>query len=278
MHAVHEAAIPGTLETDWQSAYGYGGPIVVDLEGQSLDACWQAIDSIARQRRVVAEFVRFHPLLENHRVYPGTVRGDRPVVQVDLKVANLLASYGGRARTAVRKASALGLQSQWLSQADAKRQFPDFYRRGMAQIGAEDFYLFSDAYFEALLELPEAMTLSVDRGGEPVAMGVFLFGPAVAEYHLSATSGQGRATGATNLLLHAAAERAQQAGLTTLYLGGGTDNRGDNPLLRFKSSYASPQSTFHVGYRIHDADVYGRLRVTFAQAAQASSRVLFYRG
>ena len=33
MHAVHEARVPHHDACDWQSAYGYGGPIVMDLEG-----------------------------------------------------------------------------------------------------------------------------------------------------------------------------------------------------------------------------------------------------
>jgi hypothetical protein len=137
--------------------------------------------------------------------------------------------YSGRARTAVRKALNDGLALRWEAADDAKAVFPSFYRDGMRQIGASDFYLFSDEYFAAMLELPASRVLSVTRDGTRLAMGMFLFGPDVAEYHLSAASAEGRSSNATNLLLHGAADSARQAGLRSLYLGGGTTSAADKP-------------------------------------------------
>ncbi len=277
MHAVHEARIPGRDESDWQSAYGYGGPLAAEVDDHDLQSAWLALDAIARDRRIVAEFVRFHPLVGNQRLYPGTVRADRPVVVLDLTPADLLGSYSGRARTAVRKALNEGLAVRWDTPVEAKSAFPRFYREGMRQIAASDFYLFTDAYFDALLDLPGARVSSVVRDGVPLAMGLFLFGPRVAEYHLSAASAEGRQANATNLLLHGAAQAAREAGLTSLYLGGGTTPDVDNPLLWFKTSYAPAGSSFFIGSRIHDPATYADLRAAFPDPARASLRVLFYR-
>jgi hypothetical protein len=278
MHAMHESAVPGDDAVDWQSPYGYGGPIARDAKGAALADAWRECDEVAHERGVVAEFVRFHPLASNHHHYPGPVREDRQVVCVDLRTANLLSSYSGRARTAIRKAGNAGLQVRWESAAEAAARFPGFYREGMRQIGANDFYLFNDAYFAALLALRGAKVLSVMREDQRLSMGLFLFGATVVEYHLSATTPAGRDGGATNLLLHAAAARAQEEGRTVLYLGGGTDARFDNPLLRFKASFATPSLRFCTGHRIHATAAYARLRARFPDLARSSGRVLFYRG
>jgi hypothetical protein len=277
MHAVHEAAVPGRHHSDWQSAYGYGGPLAAGLDDDDRAAAWHALDSIARERRIVAEFVRFHPLLHNERDYPGEVRADRSAVKLDLVASDLLGRYSGRARTAVRKALHDGLALRWETAADAKAAFPGFYRDGMRQIGASDFYLFADEYFDALLDMPAARVLSVTRDGTRLAMGVFLFGPEVAEYHLSAASPEGRRLNATNLLLHGAAESAREAGLRSLYLGGGTTPAADNPLLWFKTSYAPADLTFSIGWRIHDPAAYAELQAEQPDLARASRRILFYR-
>lgn len=276
MHGVLEAPVPGASACDWQSAYGYGGPIACGLDPQALARAWGRLDAVAKRHGVVAEFVRLHPMLGNHAWYPGTVREDRSVVTLDLQVPDLLASYSGRARTAVKKAVREGLETRWETPAAARLAFPDFYRRSMVEIGADGFYLFDDSYFDALLSLPGARTLSVLRDGERVSMAIFLFGPVQVEYHLSGTSAEGRRSGATNLLLHVAAETARTEGRHWLYLGGGTSAAADDPLLRFKSSFGPASGRFRIGYRVHDADLYQRLRDADPVRGR-SARVLFYR-
>jgi hypothetical protein len=108
-------------------------------------------------------------------------------------------------------------------------------------------------------------------------MGMFLFGSEVVEYHLSAASAEGRRSNATNLLLHGAAEGARQAGLRSLYLGGGTTSAADNPLLWFKTSYATADLTFSIGWRIHDPATYAGLQADHPDLARSSRRILFYR-
>lgn len=275
MHGFHEAGIPDHDARDWQSPYGYGGPVGLELEDDSPTRAWHALSDVAHGRSVVAEFVRFHPMLENQLIYTGAVRPDRHVSQISL-TGDLLGSYAGRARTAIRKALRQGLESRWLPKEEAKAVFPEFYRQGMRQIGASDFYLFDDEYFDALLELPQSRVLVINSRDLPLSMGLFLFGPLTVEYHLSATVEAGRAAGATSLLLHLAAELAQQYGANTLFLGGGTDSRPDNPLLLFKSAFALPSLTFYIGSHIYQPALYAQLQAAYPDRA-SSGRVLFYR-
>jgi len=278
MHAVHEARVPGREERDWQSAYGYGGPLDTGLDASAVACAWRAFDELARERAIVAEFVRFHPLLGNERSYPGTVQRDRLVALLDLAPGDLLARYSGRARTAVRKALQHGLQLRAESSQQGRSDFAAFYRAAMTQLGADAFYRFDDRYFAALFALPATRVFSVLGGdGATLSMGVFLFGAQVAEYHLSATTDAGRRANATNLLLHGAASAAQESGLRCLYLGGGTSTDPANPLLRFKQSHATAEATFSYGHRILDPDAYGELRAALPELARASRRVLFYR-
>ncbi len=276
MHSVLESPVPDSPARDWQSAYGYGGPIAAGLDEAALARAWARLDEEAARRRVVAEFVRFHPGLDNQAWYPGAVRDDRAVVLVDLRVPDLLASYSTRARTAVKKALREGLEARWETTATARAAFPAFYRRSMLEIGASSFYHFDDAYFDALMSLAGARTLSIMRGDERLSMAIFLFGPVQVEYHLSGTSAAGRRAAATNLLIHAAAEAAREGAMHRLYLGGGTTAAADDTLLRFKSSFAPANNTFRIGHRIHDAATYQSLREIHPSRA-GSARVLFYR-
>lgn len=278
MHAVHEARIPGLDACDWQSAYGYGGPIVHDMDAEALTRAWPRLDAEASTRHVVAEFVRFHPGTENHRFYNGFVCEDRPVVAIDLTERDLFASYRDSSRRQIRKTERTGLQTRWETQDYALTHFPGFYRRCMREIGADNFYLFADAYFERLLRLPSARVLSVCNSEECLSMALFLFGPKQAEYHLSGTLRAGRQSGATNLLMHTAAQMAQSSGCRLLYLGGGTSARPDDPLLRFKETFSPARRVFRIGHKIHDPRAYECLREAEPELAANSNRILFYRG
>jgi Acetyltransferase (GNAT) domain len=276
LHSVHEAAIPGG-GTDWQSPYGYGGPVGSDLSKASLRAAWAEFDENARECAVVAEFLRFHPMAGNHLFYPGTVREDRPVVAVELGCGDLAATYTVRGRNTLRKAERAGLVASWENPTAFRDTFVALYLEAMQRLGASDFYAFGAPYFESLLPLPFVRLLTVRRQDEVLAAAVFLFGAAVVEYHLSGTTQEGRRLGATNLLLHAAAVQGQLEGRSELYLGGGTDSSPDNPLLRFKESFAATSQMFRIGSRILNPARYEELRHQFAEQARVSRRVLFYR-
>ena len=85
-----------------QSAYGYGGPVASTTDPaflQSASAVWK---DWCQEKKVLVEFIRFHPLLENWRFFSGDIFDDRMTVWIDLAVPGLMAQYTTRVRTAVR--------------------------------------------------------------------------------------------------------------------------------------------------------------------------------
>jgi lipid II:glycine glycyltransferase (peptidoglycan interpeptide bridge formation enzyme) len=151
--------------------------------------------------------------------------------------------------------------------------FAEFYREAMVRIGAAPFYHFPDAYFRALEAMRGIHLFVCERDGVWMSAGLFLSGGDCLEYHLSATTTEGRALSATNLLIDYAAESGKQTGHHWLYLGGGTDASASNPLLRFKEGFSPLRRLYSYGYAVHDAAFYRELQMGYPE----SSRVLFYR-
>ncbi len=273
LNGAHLAAIPDTTHSDLQSAYGYGGP-VADCDDPAFRAeAWRACEKACRERNIVVEFVRLHPLAL-WQAYPGTVVPDRQTVAIDVRSGAWRVNYEIRCRTAIRKAMKAGVEVVEYPLQDVGSRFADYYRDGMQRIGATSFYLFSDEYFQAMSEVPGLRLLACVLEGEWVAAGLFLTGGDCIEYHLSAKSERGRQLSATNLLIDAAAQLASDQGLSTVYLGGGTDASPDNALLRFKASFSPLRLTYCYGYAIHDPACYSML---LTRAGYEGSRVLFYR-
>lgn len=277
LHGVHRRPIPGGTFFDLQSPYGYGGPLANNEDPGFISRAWKAYSRWCTVTSVLAEFVRFHPMAENWRYYRGQVDENRQTVAVPIGGSDLLASYQTRCRRHVRKAIAAGIEVVRLPAGEYAVRFGQLYRDGMESIGADASYLFCDAYFQAMGNLPDSELLIAQRDGQWLAGVLLLHSEATMEYHLGATSADGRGLGALNLLLHHAALLAQQRGGRWLFLGGGTDSSPDNPLLFFKSGFSDRRFPFFVGHAVHAPEEYQRLKADHLARGGVSNRVLFYR-
>lgn len=277
LHGVHRSKIPGMDCFDHQSPYGYGGPVSNSHSRDFLSRAWNRYVEFCRAENVLAEFVRFHPLAGNPPIYGGLIKEDRQTVVVDVHQDDPWTEYSTRSRTAIRKAINSGLTVRAGRRGEITEQFASFYRAAMRAIGADDFYLFNDAYFEAFEAWPSAELLVCERNGEWLSAGLFLSDGQVMEYHLSATTLPGRNINATNLLLDAAARLAKEQGRAYLYLGGGTNSDADNPLFFFKQSFSKIRRPFRIGFMAFSEERYYALRSEFAREGKPVNRFLFYR-
>lgn len=277
-HPLLLAPIEGTDLWDLRSCYGYGGPV-----SSTDDAAFLAEASARRaawcvERRVLVEFVRFHPLLENWRGYDGEVMFNRETVALDSSVEDPSTGYRTRARTTLRKAWSGGLTVRWSAEWRDMERFRRIYLAEMARLGAGDPYLFSEAYFAAMHHWAGARLALCERAGALVGGALFLFGGETAEYHLSALNDLGRAWGGANLLLHEGALMSRRLGLRWLHLGGGNDPSPDNSLLFFKSGFSRARWRFMLGKRVYLRERYAALkRSAEARLGRRCERVLFYR-
>jgi hypothetical protein len=277
MHGVHRGGVVSLKVMDQQSAYGYGGPVANSNDPAFLSRAWNAYFRRCTEDGILAEFVRLHPLACTWQVYGGVAIDDRLTVYIDLHCPNLRGSYSVRCRNAVRKAEKCGVQPRLESNEMIISQFAKMYRAAMLTIGAKSVYSFSDAYFEALARMPQTRLIVCQVNGDWVSAGLFLTGRRTMEYHLSATSEIGRTLAATNLLIDVAGQMGRAEGLSTLYLGGGTDSLPANPLLFFKSGFSGLNAPFRVAHAIFQPETYSRLKDTWTSDGRSAARVLFYR-
>jgi hypothetical protein len=280
LHSLHLTSIAGTRLKDASSPYGYGGPLSSTGDAGFVAAAWRAYRDWMAEQRVVAEYVRFHPVLGNERYYGGDVTDNRMVVWIDLAAEDISAGYSDRLRQGLKKSRRAGLVYRECPLAGEAGRFGAFYRAAMTEIGADPFFLFDDAYFSSLAGSGLARLAICERAAEPgwLAAGLFLDGAGLREYHLAATNAQGRAVAAASQLLHEAALAAQRQGLRRMYLGGGTDARPDNPLLFFKSAFSPERLRYRTGCSIFSNAGYEELKQLFPAAwAAHPERPIFYR-
>ena len=232
---------------DLTTAYGFGGPSGQgDWRAAFLAAC--------RERGVVSEFVRFHPLRGNQR-YAGddvsvTPVQEMVVLEVDADDDELVRRMVPQARNKLRKAGRAGLRAE--PGRDLER-FWRLYTDAMRELDADPSYLLQLDYFRALDRLGDGLLL-LDAG---TAAALFLCGGGAMHYFLSASTAEGRRSAAVNLIIFEAMRIARDRGLCRLSLGGGL--RDGDPLHAFKRSFGPGSADYAVGSAVHDRAAYERL-------------------
>ena len=239
------------------SPYGYGGPITQVTDSALRAQAWAAWQAWCREEGVLAEFCRFHPQLPSSPLaFGGSVRENRATVSVDLSVPDVTAGFNSLTRRKIRRTQQAGVQTRWSREAADWGRYAPFYRQAMQDVQATAFYFFPDAYFEALARLPCAHLLVCEREGRWLSAGVYLLEAGLLEYHLGASSPEGKDLGTPSLLQAQAAAWGQAQGAQALYLAGGTDPAPDNPLLFYKLGFSRRTLPFSVGEAIHDDNRY----------------------
>jgi hypothetical protein len=258
---------------DVTSAYGYGGPVANgEIDPAELA---DALDEWARDNRVVATFLRFHPLLRNAHLAPANAElielGATVAWDVSADRGELLPLMHTHHRRAARKADKAGVEVRVSVNPTDLAPFRELYDVTMRRQEATEFYFFPDAYWHDLAAMQAGGDVVLVEGlleGEVVAaLLCFARGPWL-HYHLGASADAARNIGASNRCFLAAAEWAQSRGMTRFHLGGGVGAGTDSPLFQFTHRYDpdSEPNPFHIAKVVHDAARYRELAGTDSTA------------
>ena len=195
---------------DATSPTGYGGPLAL-REDAPVDAFYDLYERWCQSNGIVTTFVRFHPLLANHRYSPFRVEPVAGSVSWRLE-GDLFAGMHAHHRRAVRKAERAGVEVDVREAPAGLDAFVALYEETMRRLGASPFYFFGAEYWRLLAKrLRDRIVLLEARLGNEVVASILCFAARPwLHYHLGATAEAGRGAGASHLLMLAAARWAQE--------------------------------------------------------------------
>lgn len=247
---------------DWETPYGYGGPLTDSpiseiTQREFLDE----IRQYCKDKGVVSQFVRFHPLLENYYTLPLVIetRYLRDTIYIDTESPELIMSnMDGKNRNMVRKAikNNVTIVKKDITEFD---DFLSMYNETMKKNGADEYYIFDRNYFESLIDLKDnAFILYAMYEDMPISASIMYFNDRYMHYHLSGSRTEYRKYSPSNLLLYDAACIASEMGIKKFHLGGGM--APDDSLFGFKKQFnKNGRAKFVVGRTIFDQSAYDHL-------------------
>lgn len=260
-----EGEIPSNTYFDITTPYGYGGFIIEgEVTKESLELLDEEYSSFCREKGIISEFVRFHPVLNNCEklkdIYAISQLGKTVTIELSSPEQiwnNLIAKN----RNVIRKAKKSGVEVFWGRNPELIEKFIELYNATMDKDNAKDYYYFKKDFYESVLKdlKYNSMIFYALHNGNVIAMSMVMFSNNQMHYHLSASDKEYQHLAPTNLLLYEVACWGAENGYKSFHLGGGLGSKEDS-LYKFKKAFNRDSETnFSIGRKIFSTETYNKL-------------------
>lgn len=245
---------------DISSCYGYGGPLVENFNKVDLIEFERLLHEWCEVNNIVAEFIRFHPIINNQEIFKDNIiiEKNRDTVYVDISksMTDIWShSITSKTRNRIRKAQKSEVTIKENSSLDC---FLDIYRQTMDRLKADACYYFNNKYFDELSKLmPDNMVvLEAIFEDKVIAASLFMYMGDNIHYHLSGSLSEYMKLCPNYLMIYYAIEYGKKKGMKKMHLGGGTTKMNNDTLLKFKRNFSKDSAEFYNGKRVHNQRIY----------------------
>lgn len=267
-----EFQFKGNTYFDFETAYGYGGPVSNDHSDSFMTAALEAMVAKASSENYVCGFVRFHPLLENWDCFDkvGRLIMDRKTIAIDLSggiEATWMNEIHTKNRNVIKKGEKNGLEFIVDEDFSYLTEFEELYNSTMDKLEADGFYYFEPKYYEQLKNTIQNRFLGIVKSeGKVVAGAIFFYQLPYGHYHLAGSDKSALKLSPNNFLLWEAAKELTKRGVRHFHLGGGTDGSEENSLYQYKRRFSKHEYQFSLGKMIFNPSLYEDICAEWAAA------------
>ena len=253
---------------DLVTPYGYGGPLIHSATDKQLliKAFMEDFGGYTARENIIAEFVRFHPIIQNALDFKDAYQCiyDRKTVGTNLTYDDVIAAeFSKHKRKDIRRAlNNPDIRYEVDEHPKTLEDFIEVYYSTMDRDNAADYYYFGAEYFRKLLDrFPEHITTGkVFLGDKLIAMGVYFRYGKLLHAHLSGTLTEYLEYSPANVLKYALANYGHEKGYEYIHYGGGSSRSPDNGLYRFKKEFGrTTDFDFYMSKKVWNHEVYQRL-------------------
>lgn len=252
---------------DFETAYGYGGPISNSVDEIWIRKAMAAIKKYLTEERYICGFIRLHPMLENVRYCRGCfdISFDRITVCINTEMITeeiWTKQISSKNRNTIRKAEKNGLIYKAEYDFQSIEEFIGLYNATMYRLNAEKSYFFSDNYYKEFIKqlAGKAFLGTVRKDDQLICAALFMYSEQYGHYHLEGSNRNYSSLGANNLLLWETALEMHDRGIKEFHLGGGFDSSEDNSLLKFKKGFSNHYKDFYIGKTILNEEKYNEIK------------------
>ncbi len=263
--------IDGRTYHDITTPYGYGGPIIIkcinkEFRNKLVEGYKKSFSNYCRDNNIVSEFIRFHPILQNHKDFKNIydVQYMRKTLGTNLKDFDdpIQSEFSKNCRKTVRRALRDGVTFLIEEIPENLNEFKEIYYSTMDRNQASDYYYFDDLYFNNILNNLQKNVVLVKAiyKEKTIASGLYFIYDKIIHAHLSGTLNEYLYLSPAYILKYGTVLWGKENGYNIIHYGGGTSNSKEDSLFEFKKRFAkNTEFDFYIGKKVWDIDVYNKL-------------------
>lgn len=268
--------------------YGYGGPITNTNEKNFLIEAENFLNAELYKLNVIAELIKFHPLIKNHLLLQDIYRGKiiKVCKTVSLNVGDynedilLKKIYTYSNRKSIKKAYRNKCKVIIANDKVSWLNFIKLYESNLIRNTADNRYFFSSKYYGMIKKFfqNQHMIFSCQANNEIVSALLLLYNNYYAHCHLIGSNELARKLCANNLLHHEVVKWCRIMNIRVLHFGGGVTNDEQDSVYKFKKSFSNQTNDFFIGERVINDNIYTKLCSTIInEDLRKNTKLLKYR-
>lgn len=252
---------------DIASPWYYGGPLAFitnrNVEKELFKGFFEELHNYCKQNNIVTEFVRLHPLIQNHLPLVEFVKVEKrwKIVYVNLMQdeKTLWNNFKEENQKAIAKAQKSNIDVIATKKKDDIEKFYMLYINAMRRVHASEHYFFSRYFIESIFELlKNNAQLFIAKYRDKTIAGSLLLGTGeFAHDYLRAADSEFLSMRPNNLLVYTKILWAKENNYKFFSLQGGQSE--DDGIFRFKSTFSNTTADFYTYGKIHDESRYQAL-------------------
>ena len=257
---------------DITSPYGYGGPLVNPYNKSDkkllLEEFIKEFSLFCKKNNIVSEFIRFHPLMENHANFIDKLEIEKmnSTIYVDLSVTEeeLWENYKRNNRKNIKKALRNDIEVVVDEKYEFFDEFLEIYHGAMKKNNANKYYFFPKKFFEFIrISLDKNYVLFVSKKNKKIiSVELAIYDKDIIYSFLGGTLSEYFPLRPNNLLKHKLILWAKEKNIKYYLIGGGYHPK--DGIFEYKHSFSKDGvKDFFVGRKIHDVEKYKILEAEF---------------
>ena len=252
----------GQIYCDFETAYGYGGPICNVNDVEFTLRALNAFKNYCISNNYIAGFVRFHPLLNNYIGFPsiGELIFDRHTIAMNLSLTEdeiWMNEIHTQNRSTIRKGIKSGLKFIIDKEYKCLNDFIKLYNSTMGKVDADTFFYFPDNYYNSFkTDIKNSFLGLVSLDEKIISGAIFFYSKEYGHYHLSGSDSNYLYACPNNFMLYEASKIMKSLSVKKFQLGGGLNSDAQNSLYQFKSKFSKSRYNFYIGKAIFNQEIY----------------------
>jgi len=252
---------------DFETVYGYSGPISTSENNEFLKLAWQNFMKSMQKIGVIAGLIRFHPFFNNDKFCKNNlieVHYERDTVWLDCNrdLDEVLSNYPKRLLEKLKTVESRGVKVNSSNNINDLHAFGEIYLERMKSIGAREEFHYGLDYFDRLTKLGNdnwKIYLAYTPDNKVMGGCLVLFSKGLCHYHLAASKYEYIKYNPSDMLIHTIIKESLKSNIEKIHFGGGRTKEPNDGLFSFKSKFSKQVCRFKVGFCVVDEKKYKSL-------------------